>query len=664
MTSPRSRGFLLGMALGLMAMGSPGASYQEWAAEQEIDVPKPALISIMLTPETFDQARPDLADLRLLDPTGQEVPYFFKFQPTASTQTRREVNPVTVIDGRKTRLNIPLQRPAQLRAVTFETPAPTFFKGVTIEAESAVGKFQPLVKQRVLYRQNGVEQLSLPLDLLGTDIRSLRITFDDSTSAPIPITALLLSEIDAPPAEPVLLSAAVVDRTEAGGESRWTVDAKGARVPLLGIRLEVDDPLFMRSVSVRAREWRDGELKERRLASGSIHRLAVEGLGTTEQLDLAFRASSEAREIAVCVENGDSPPLKVRSITLLYDPVRLTFLAKAAGIHRLLSGHPGANGPRYDVQSLATQLRQVTATSLTAGTPKPRADYRRPDGLTDIPILGAGFDRSGWRFTRPLRFEAAGVQRLELPLHALAYTRPDRGDIRLVTEGRQVLYLSDTATRSQVLDLSLGPVSLQAHPRLSRWQIQLPQPRLPVERLRFQVVTPLFEREMVVTEERAERSHESSRRELGRAHWVQTPERKRGVFEIRLSGVPSGTSLWVETQDGDNAPVEITTVQALVRGMELLFQTKEGAKVELAYGNPDAQLPRYDLSLVAPRLLSARKLEARLADNDPAPVGNPRFPVSTSSLFYGILALVVVGLLWIISRLIPSTSSPEKTEVS
>lgn len=663
MTSPRPRELLLGMALGLMAVGSPGASYPEWASEQEVSVANPALISILLTPETFDQARPDLGDLRLLDPTGQEVPYFFKFQPKPSTLTRREPNPVAVIDGRRTRLSVPLQRPSQLRGVTFETPAPTFFKGVTVEAESSAGKPQTLVKQRVLYRQNGVEQLTLPLEPPGNDTRSLRITLDDSTSAPIPITALLFAEVDSPPTEPVLLPTAVVDRTEAGSESRWTVDAKGAKLPLLGIRLQIDDPLFMRSVSVRVREWRDGELKERRLASGSIHRLAVEGLGTTEQLDLAFRASSESREIAVCVENGDSPPLNLRSITLLYDPVRLTFLAKAAGIHRLLSGHPGAAGPSYDVQSLATQLRQAVVTTLTAGPLKLRPDYRRPEGLADIPILGASFDRSGWRFTRPLRFEAPGVQRLELPLHALAHTRSDRGDIRLVAEGRQVLYLSDTTTRSRVLDLSLTSVSLPERPRLSRWQIQLPQPRLPLERLRFQVITPLFERELVVTEERAERTHESGRRELGRAHWIQTPERKRGAFEIQLTGTPSGSSLWVETQDGDNAPLELKTVQALVQGMELLFQTKDGAQVELAYGNPEAPPPRYDLSLVAPRLLSARKLEAGLADSDPAAAA-PRLQVSSSGLFYGILIIVVIGLLWVISRLIPNPSSPEKPEVS
>ena len=48
------------------------------ARYQTVPIPKAGLVRIDLPAETLDAAEADLADLRLLDPAGNEVPFFIE----------------------------------------------------------------------------------------------------------------------------------------------------------------------------------------------------------------------------------------------------------------------------------------------------------------------------------------------------------------------------------------------------------------------------------------------------------------------------------------------------------------------------------------------------------------------------------------------------------
>jgi hypothetical protein len=91
----------------------------------------------------------------------------------------------------------------------------------------------------------------------------------------------------------------------------------------------------------------------------------------------------------------------------------------------------------------------------------------------------------------------------------------------------------------------------------------------------------------------------------------------------------------------------------------LVFKAGRGDDLYLYYGNPDTGAPRYDLSLVTSELRAAQKLTARLSPGEvlkkesgwTAPDEG-----KTKVLFWGVLVLVVGGLLVIITRLLPQTS--------
>jgi hypothetical protein len=92
----------------------------------------------------------------------------------------------------------------------------------------------------------------------------------------------------------------------------------------------------------------------------------------------------------------------------------------------------------------------------------------------------------------------------------------------------------------------------------------------------------------------------------------------------------------------------------------MLFKAQPAEDILLYYGNPRANAPRYGLSLVAGQLLAAGKAPASPAEEEQL----KKSPWTEGQagkggvIFWGILALVVVVLLDVISRLLPKQTSP------
>ena len=154
---------------------------------------------------------------------------------------------------------------------------------------------------------------------------------------------------------------------------------------------------------------------------------------------------------------------------------------------------------------------------------------------------------------------------------------------------------------------------------------------------------------------------EKFRREIGHASWVRTSERQSRELVINFNAPPGTDSLWLETNNGDNPPVELDDFRLFHPVTRILFKAKADDDLMLYYGQPAANAPRYDLSLVAGQLLAAEKNPATLVAEEQlraAPWSERKLPGTGGVLFWGILAVVVVGLLVVIARLLPKASPP------
>jgi hypothetical protein len=113
--------------------------------------------------------------------------------------------------------------------------------------------------------------------------------------------------------------------------------------------------------------------------------------------------------------------------------------------------------------------------------------------------------------------------------------------------------------------------------------------------------------------------------------------------------------LLVAMEHGDNAPLQLAAARLLLPAWRLRF-FHPGPPLELLYGAPAVEAPRYDLALLAPRLRTdpARELElgpppggAEEAGRDGGAMGR--------TVFIAALAVAVVALLALLARLLART---------
>jgi hypothetical protein len=343
-------------------------------------------------------------------------------------------------------------------------------------------------------------------------------------------------------------------------------------------------------------------------------------------------------------------------------PVHLVFLARQPGTYHLLTGNAHCDAPRYDLAALGMNLKSLAVSPIKISPPTDNPDFRAAEVLPGLEVTGAALDVSDWKFRKPVKISKdGGAQQIEPDLEVLAHARPGFEDLRVLDGSNQVPYIIQRTSISRALTPSVTPTKDAKDPKLSRWIIKLPQSGLPIARLTCVSPTPLFERSLSLYEELTDERGDKYRRVLGGATWTQTPERQSKEFTLTLDGTLQSDTLFLETDNGDNPPIELEKFTAFYPATRILFKAKPKDELFLYYGNPQVAPPSYDLSLVAEQLLTAEKNVASLFAEEqlkePSWYKN-QMPSQGGVLLWGILALVVVVLVFIISRLLPNSQPP------
>ena len=632
----------------------------DWQHEQYFEASAPGLVKLSLPPATLDAARPALEDLRLYDTAGVEVPYLIERpRPTSKvTQSVKSfqvaVNPSTTLLTLETGLAQPLD------GVTLETPAVTFLKAVQIEGSADGQAWQTLARGLPIFRQpGGASQLRLAVP--AGNWPWLRLTVADLRSQPIPFTG---AHVHAAAVEPVpvdIVLATITGRYENPGQTRVTLNLGAANLDLAAIEIDTAEPLFTRPVTLAVPQVTEDTIREQPLAHGVIYRVAIEGQPTTSNLTVSVEAAVHSRELLLLIENQDSPPLPITAVRAERRPVYLIFLARSVGTYHLLTGNSRCAAPRYDLAALSASLKSVTSSPFKVSPVTDNPSYRPPEVLAGIQDGGSSLDVSEWKFRKPVKLSRAGAQRIELDLDVLSHAQPGFSDLRLLRDGKQLPYILEATSISRVLTPTVTVAGDKKEPHITRWIIKLPRANLPITRLTCMARTPLFQRDMTLYEWLADERGDKYSRPLGGATWVQTPNQTSKQFTLTLNGSPANDTLILETHNGDNPPIELEKFQALYPATRMLFKAQTADELLLYYGNPQAASPRYDLSLVAGQLLAADKAEASLTAEEQLKKswGEGHRPGQGGVVFWGILAVVVVALLIIISRLLPQSPRPE-----
>lgn len=636
----------------------------EWSHRQAFNVAAPGPVKLALPASTFDGAQASLGDLRLLDAAGQEVPYLLDRDLSIRGYERARAFAPRLFrssaSGDTTQLLLETGTGSRLDAVELETSQPYFLKAAHVEVSDDGVAWQSLGAAVPVFRQFGAEQLFLALGRRSA--RFIRISLDDVRSRPMAFAGakLVPSPTRAEPPPLSALGAQITRRDEFAGETVLTVALEGRHVMLAGLTLEAKDPLFMRRVTVTVREVQGAVSSERTVGAGTVYRIAFEGVAARAELAVPLNFTPTTRELLVHIHNGDSPPLTLAGVSATQHPASLLFLAPAAGRYTLLSGNPQASAPRYDLAAFAGELRTASAAAVVPGSVEAMPDYRPRESLgtapmPDVPLTGAPLDTKDWTYRKPLQIARAGVQELELDLDALAKSRPDFADLRLLLAGNQIPYVLEQPALARSLVLTPVAAPDAKRPSVSVWQLHLPQAGLPLRRLVLASATPLFQRDFRIYEMITGADGRSREHTLATGAWSRTPE--PGVPETRVFELTDRLrtdTLLIESDNGDNPAIVLGAVQVVHPVVRLIFKVAESGGCALVYGNPAANAPRYDLSLVAVRLLTASRQVAQVGAGEQSTASRNLFArLSGGHVFWAALALVVVVLLVVVAKLLP-----------
>lgn len=605
-----------------------------------------------------------LSDLRLFDASGREVPYLFLSPPGREPEwVRASLLPIPatkVASGFEADLGS-LRRVDRLRVGGL--PAP-FLKRLRLEGSGDRARWTVLVAEGTLFDLPDEGLSATEVAFPEGEHRWLRLAWNDAKSGRVPLPAKVEARLAGTGGAPEPLREPVpFERRESEpGVSRFRLRLPAAGMPIAGIEVAVPSGNVLRQVSVLESRLSGGRLVPFRLGAGTLRRAERDDAAAAE---MTIRISPPAEaELELVVQDSGNPPLDVTSVTALFQGLPWIWFESPDGA--TLTARFGATGlkrPRYDLEAARPAVTRGDGPAPAAaawGESRAAAPGKAPVGVAVLPA-GAALDLSRFRISRPIPPGPAGLTALRLDAAVLAAS-PDLSDVRIATaDGRQVPYLVEVLGEPLVVRLPAPQGAQDPRPRagagetgrLSFLRLELPFERLPAARLELATTARVFSRRVTLLRERLGGRPETAGTfpAVAATAW-ESADPERAAPSLLLDLPPGeGRTLYVSIDDGDNAPLPVVRASLHLPAHRLRFLREEGAVLALVQGQAGLAVPRYDLELLAPRLLGAAAEEAVLA---PLPAGEaPEERRETGSkVFQAALVGAVVALLLVVARLL------------
>jgi hypothetical protein len=551
-----------------------------------------------------------------------------------------------------------------------------FLKRVQLEGSGDRQRWTLLAGEATLFDlpQEGLQQLSLPF--AAGAFRYLRLSWDDTNSARLPLAASVFARLAVEPAVGRRsLSAAVPfeRRPSEPGHSRYRLKLPAAGMPVIAIRLDVGPGHVFRTASISEARFVKEHASPVVLGRETLARIERDGM-TAAALRVRITQPHET-DLDLDIDDGNNPPLDLKAVSIeLAELPWIYFEAPAGRVVARYGRAPGSSAPSYDLEVVKAGLKLGTVPEARWGDP---VDVAASVAVipSRVPDTGAPIDASGFRYRRSISAPPGALAALALDAPVLAHSRGVAGafaDLRIQDQaGRQVPYLLER--RDEPLTISLTPqpttskiVALQTEPGHNRtvYRLNLPYPGLPSPRLVLETSDRVFERTVVVGVERpADRRH--------REPWLDTAGTSGATWKHASQDMPApalvmpvsleDSTLLLVIDEGDNRPLAITHAQLLLPSWRLRFFSPaassrgESHPLSLLYGHDQMPPPRYDLELLASAVMGA---QAREVEVDPEPgTATSQPPVLvTPRMFWIALGLAVVVLLAVIAKLVAGSS--------
>ncbi len=545
----------------------------------------------------LDACRPGLPDLRVLDAGGREVP-FARESAAAPAAQPLPVRNVESAPRRETAAEVdrgPAAGPAL--EITLEIPQADFLKPVVAESSEDRASWREAARGSV-FAAGRVRQTTIRLRA-PSDRRFWRIRLDDRNSEPVEIRSVAFTPVRerAAPERSLPLTLSPIEPRE-GKVSRYRASLPAANLAVASLRLTAAQPAYSRAVRVFERVLFRDRVTRRLVGEGVIARSP--GAGGTDRVALN---GLTGRGLEIEIDDGDSPPLTLTGAEASVHSPAILFYAPEGKPLRLAYGSPSAEAPSYDLSAALKASSGLKTKPAALGPEEAAAVASSP---LAAPPRGSALDPEQWSARRPILLPPGeGVAYLDLDgIEGIS------GDLRISDAGnRQVPYIRESRPIPARRDV---PLSASVEGTRTIALLRPIDPALEIDSVEL-TAKPVdyFSREVTVLEELRDERGPAGLRTLGSVRWEKRAEEPPAPLRIPIAR-PSRTSLRVEIENGDNAPLALASAAILFSRERIDFLYGRGDSLTLLAGNPAAAPPKFDLELLAGRILSAPAEPARL----------------------------------------------------
>ena len=371
----------------LVAAAAPGVEVSDFRWDRMLAGAGGGVVAFEPDGPLYAHSKLELADLRVVDADGRQVPWRRRPQGRATNRVEAQL----LNAGRRGRgfaalVDLGPRRVVRNRLELSFGSASDFVGEVTVFGSDDRRTFTRLSTTTVYDLRGAEAARSTTLVFPPTDHRFLRL---EGRNLPTPDGARAFNAPRAPTLGPVEVRSATTRQD--GTRTIVELDVGFEKLPVDVLRFDSATPAFDREVEVLGSNGG----AETPLVFGNI----VRGPGGAV---LTVPVDARHRRLRIVIENADDEPLRSLRVTPLARPRELLLAGGYAPPFRLLYGNRSLDAPEYDFARLPERaLPPVTRGSLGAERPNP--DWRAPEDTRSF------LDRNSWLVEGALVLAALGV---------------------------------------------------------------------------------------------------------------------------------------------------------------------------------------------------------------------------------------------------------------
>jgi len=334
---------------------------------------------IVLPSNVLSHSENRLADLRLIDAQGTEIPYVLYSQNEIALPQNSETAQIrenSFVPGKFTQVILELPGTNVFRdTIKIETPEQDFMNWVEVAASDDTHLWRT-VKDRAPISRFMKENLegNQTIHFSQNTARYLRLRIF-ATSRQFQIagaSVLAFAKTDPDFAFITPSFSRSEDHSRASHNiSQFTADLSAQNLPIAQISFTTPQPEFYRAVRILTSE--DGK-EWQSISGGEIYRYKS-GNKLEESLAISFYEAWGARHWRIEILNGSDAPLPSPGISFAYAKRRVSFQPVPGQVCRLLYGNAKASAPQYDVQHISTFKDKRIASAASLGQEEATSNY-------------------------------------------------------------------------------------------------------------------------------------------------------------------------------------------------------------------------------------------------------------------------------------------------